>query len=230
MNRNYRTGMVGLLVFASALAGCHEKSVRPGVNDAYKDAEVDVWTGRFERESREIFAHRDKIVQAIAAKPGMDVADVGAGTGLFTMLLAERVGPSGTVRAVDITPEFLAHIDRRAREAGLTNVETVRCAEDSVSLPRNSVDLVFSCDTYHHLEFPLSTMRSIREALRPGGELIIIEFDRVEGESRDWIMGHVRAGREIVRKEIISAGFEWIEDTPTPYLKENYFARFRRTD
>ncbi len=210
------------------LAGRRQVSVNPGINDSYKNANVQKWIGRFERQDREIYRHRQEILATVGVSGGEVVADVGAGTGFMTAMFARQVGPKGKVFAVDITPEFIEHIRTLAAEQGLPNIETVLCREDSVELPPESVDLVFLCDTYHHLEYPRSTMRSIHAALKPGGDLIVIDFDRIEGVSRDWIIGHVRAAREAVKAEIVDAGFELIEDVPVPFFKENYFLRFRK--
>jgi ubiquinone/menaquinone biosynthesis C-methylase UbiE len=206
-----------------------EASVRPGVNDPYRaDASPAKWAARFEVEGREIFDDRDMIVANVGIKNGMAVADVGAGTGLFTQPFAEAVGPTGKVYAVDIQESFVKHIRERARKAGIENVETVLCNEKSVELPRASVDLVFVCDTYHHFEYPASTLASIRSALRPGGELVVIDFERIEGKSRPWILEHVRAGKDVVTREITGAGFALTEEKS--FLAENYFLRFRRID
>ena len=103
-------------VHSSAFA--QEESVKPGINDAFKNPSVDEFIGRFEIESREVFAHREAIVKACGIKPGMTMADVGAGTGLFTRLFAAAVGEKGRVYAVDIAPKFVAHIEESARKAG----------------------------------------------------------------------------------------------------------------
>jgi predicted methyltransferase len=88
------------------------------------------------------------------------------------------------------------------------------------------VDLAFTSDTYHHLEYPRSTLASIHRALRPGGELVVVDYRREPGKSPAWILGHVRAGQEEVAKEIEAAGFKRVE-TPE-FLKENYLMRFRK--
>lgn len=206
-----------------------EKSVRPGINDEYEKTKVDTWVERFESESREIYQHRREIVEAVGPRPGMDIADIGAGTGFFTELFAERVGPRGRVYAVDITPEFIQRIESRAKEKDLQSITAVLCREDSVNLPVASIDLVFLSDTYHHFEYPKSSLRSIHSALRPRGELVVIDFKRIAGVSRQWVLDHVRAGQEVVAKEITAAGFDRLPGaSEKPYLKENYFLRFRK--
>jgi ubiquinone/menaquinone biosynthesis C-methylase UbiE len=209
-------------------AGEPETNVRPGANAEYlrDDLEVNEWVTRFERAGRDIYDHRHELVAATGARPGSAVADVGAGTGLFTLLFAEKVGPTGRVYAVDLAPRFLAHIRSRAAAQGLTNVTTVRGGERSLGLPRGSVDVAFLCDVYHHFEYPRAMLRSIDEALRPDGTLVVIDFKRVRGESPDWVFKHVRAGQDVFTREIEAAGFE--KTGELPLLHENYVLRFRK--
>ncbi len=201
-----------------------ESSANPGINDSFLDPEINVeeWIARFEVESREVFAARDKVLSALSLAEGNDVADIGAGTGLYTALFAQAVGPEGTVYAVDIAAPFLEHINQRTTEAGLENVTCVLGTDRAVRLPADSVDLVFICDTYHHFEFPQATLRSIRHALRPGGRLVLIDFERIEGVSRDWVIGHVRDGKHGFRGEIEAAGFTFVEEVAIEEFVENY--------
>jgi ubiquinone/menaquinone biosynthesis C-methylase UbiE len=210
-----------------------KESVKPGINDPFQQPDLDVskWVERFEGEGREIYAERERIVEAVGLKPEAVIADVGAGTGLFTGLFARAIGPAGKVYAVDIAPDFLEHIAERVKTEGIENVATVLCKEDSVELAPDSIDIVFICDTYHHFEYPKSTMASIHTALRTGGKLVIIDFERDEDTSSAWILKHVRAGRAKVIEEISAAGFEIVSDAPTvAALKQNYFLTFRKRD
>ncbi len=205
-----------------------EESVRPGINEKFLDPElkVDDWLQRFEVESREVFHARKAVLEACQVEPGMRVADIGAGTGLYTRLFAEAVGTEGWVYAVEINGNFLKHIQARARQEGQRNITTVLCPEDSVGLPPESIDLAFLCDVYHHFEYPKSSMESLVRALRPGGRVIVIDFIRIEGKSSDWVMGHVRAGEEVFRKEIEDAGLRFDAKLDVPGLEENYCLRF----
>jgi predicted methyltransferase len=212
------------LLAVGALAPAQERSVRPGINDKFKDPDVATFVKTFEGESREIYAQRRKIVDACKLKPGTVVADVGAGTGLFTRLFAREVGPRGKVYAVDIAPKFLDHIRKTCKKQGITTVETVLCTQKSVNLPANSVDLVFICDTYHHFEYPFRTMESVHKALRPGGRVVLVDFHRIPGKSTKWVLGHVRAGQEVFVKEIVSCGFKKVGEEK--FLKENYLVVF----
>jgi FkbM family methyltransferase len=210
------------------LAAAQEKSVRPGINKPFENPDVPEYIGKFETESREIYVQRKDILSACDLKLAMDVADIGAGTGLFTRLFAKQVGPKGKVYAVDIAPRFVEHIKKTCKDAGIKNVVDVVCTADSARLPAKSVDVAFICDTYHHFEFPFRTMASIHEALRPGGRVIVIDFHRIEGKSREWVLNHVRAGQEVVIKEIESSGFKKVAEKKL--LKENYFVVFEKVD
>lgn len=207
-------------------AAAQDKSVRPGINKPFENPNLKDYLEKFEGESREIAVHVREIVAACKLKPGMAVADVGAGTGLFTRKFAAEVGEKGKVFAVDIAPTFLRHIEKTCADSKLKNVVTVLCDQFSTRLPRNSVDRVFICDTYHHFEFPQRTMQSIHDALRPGGQVILIDFHRIEGKSTEFIMGHVRAGQEVFVREITTAGFKVVGEEKI--LKENYFIRFEK--
>ena len=229
------------LLLTLALAGCRgaaqeprvpaaEESVKPGINDSFLADELDVdrFVKRFEGESREVFAHRRDIVAAIAPPAGSDVADIGAGTGPFLAPFSEAVGPTGTVVAVDIAPDFVEHLTRRAADEGLTNVTASLCSEDSVDLPPASLDLAFICDVYHHFEYPRSTMGSLHRALRAGGEVVIVDFERIPGVSRAWTLEHVRAGKDEVIAELDDFGFDLVEELDVEGLEENWVARFRK--
>ena len=220
-------GLILSFIALSTFVAGQEKSVNPGINKSFENPAVPEFIERFERDGRDAFDHRDQVVAALELKPGMNVADVGAGTGLFTRLFAPRVGPAGRVYAVDISEKFVAHIEQSAAQAKLSNVVGVVCTADDVRLPPASVDLVFICDTYHHFEFPQATLRSIHKALKPEGRLVLIDFHRIEGQSSDWVLGHVRAGQEVFTQEIVAAGFQQVDERQD-ILKESYFVTFKR--
>ena len=227
----HRLTLVLAILFAAScwgLALAKEASAVPGINAPFANPSYESWLGVFEVEGREVYDRRQDIVAALKLKPGMAVADIGAGTGLFTRLFAPVVGPSGRVYAVDIAREFVAAIQRTAREQGLVNVVGIVNTPSEVGLPPASVDLAFLCDTYHHLEFPLSMLDSIRAALKPGGQLVVVDYTRIPGVSSPWVMDHVRAGKETVILEIETAGFRLVEDKPL--LNQNFFLRFEKID
>lgn len=202
----------------------------PDINKDFLDPNMDVqrWIERFELESREIFAGRDSILKATGVKPGQRIADIGAGTGLFTKLFAEATGPTGWVYAVDISPNFIQHIRGQLDKSEILFVSPILSSQKSITLPPDSVDLAFICDTYHHFEFVPETMQSIHAALRTGGTLVVIDFERLPGKSRQWVIDHVRGDKSQFREEIEAAGFEFVEEVKIPEFVENYFLKFKK--
>ena len=220
-------GLFSILVAAS-ISLAEEQSIRPGINSYYENPDWQQWVNMFERPGREVYDKRHAIVDASGVRQGMVVADIGAGTGLFTRLFAERVGPQGRVYAVDISRPFIENIVRTSQQRGFLNVEGVVNGHKDVSLPPDSIDLAFLVDTYHHFEYPVSMLSSIHRSLRPGARLIVIDFRRDPQHSSSWVMGHVRAGRDAVIDEISRAGFRLIDDKAL--LRTNYYLVFSRLD
>ena len=216
--------------FAETPENTEPVGARPEINENFlsEDLDVEHYVEIFEGESREVSAHKENVVRALGLSAGMTVADIGAGTGLFLPSFDRGVGAKGRVYAVEISPKFLEYLRERADREGLSRVEVVEGLENSVELPPASVDLAFVCDTYHHFEHPQSTLKSLYRSIRPGGALVILDFERIPGETEDWILEHVRAGKEVFRKEIESAGFEFEREVDVEGLVENYVLRFRR--
>lgn len=201
------------------------------INDNFRDENlnVDQYVENFEGESREVFSLRHKIADYMDLKPGMAIADIGAGTGFYSRLFAERVGDTGKVYAVDISQRFLEYIASTAEATGTSQITTVLGEDRSPNLAPGSVDAVFICDTYHHFEYPFDMLGEIHEALRPGGHLFVIDFKRIPGVTPEWMLNHVRAGQEEFQSEIESSGFEFIEEASVG-LQENYMLRFQKPE
>lgn len=224
--------LASALSFSCALLTFGQKeSVNPGINDSYlkKNLVVKEWLERFEAEGREVFQNREAIVSRLDLKPGMVVADIGAGTGAHLPYLSKAVSNRGKVYAVDIVPKFLEHIDYQAQKNKWENVETVLCSERSVKLPDDSIDLAFICNVYHHFEYPQGSLSSLHDALRTGGQLVLIDFKRIPGVSSDWILGHMRAGQEVFEEEITNAGFKKTKEVDD-LLSDNYFVIFEKIE
>lgn len=234
MNRRILTALGCLSVAATSACVRYQNGdsgvVPKDINDRFlaEDLEPEDWVNRFEVEAREIFARRKEIVAAVKLAPGDRIADVGAGTGLFVALFAEAVGLKGQVFAIDISPRLIDHMNKRVADEGLTNVDVILSKEKSVELADGSVDAVFVCDTYHHFEHYEAMLGSIFSSLRPGGQLIVIDFERIPGVSRSWTLGHIRAGKERFTSEIERSDFRLIEEVEISGLQENYFLRFER--
>lgn len=208
-----------------------EESVKPGINKPFLEAtddDIATFVGMFEGESREISTARKGIIAALDIQPGMAVGDIGAGTGLFEPQLQKAVGADGIVYAVDLSQAMLEHLRKRVDEENWDQVQVMACSETDCGLAENSVDLVFICDTYHHFEYPQTTLGTLKSAIRSGGTLAIVDFERIPGTSREWILNHVRAGKAVTRQEIEEAGFEFLREVKVEGLEENYLILFRR--
>ena len=204
-----------------------------GINDSFLDPNMNVedFIKRFEVESREVFACREQILNAIQLKPGMAVADIGSGTGLYLRPLSRSVGEPGKVYAVDISAKFVKHLRDRAKEEKLGNVETVLCSDRDVNLKPDSIDRAFICDVYHHFEYPESSLKSVYRAMRAGGKLVLVDFHRepaVSPERKQWLRGHIRAPLETFKQEIVEAGFQFEEQVSIDGFSENYLLRFSK--
>ena len=136
------------------------------------------WQGAawLEREEREREERTDLLVAALQLKPGMVVADIGAGTGYLARRMAPAVTPGGKVIAVDVQPEMVALLRGTVRKTGLIQIQPLLGAEDDVRLPASSVDLAIMVDVYHELAFPYEVLGSIVRALKPGGRLVFVEY------------------------------------------------------
>jgi len=154
----------------------------------------------------------------------MVVADVGAGTGYMTIRLARRVGPTGKVYANDLQRPMLQIIQDKARAGQLSNVEVVQGAEDDAHLPENTIDLALLVDVYHELRRPQEMLRSIRRSLKPGGQLVLVEY-RKEDASIPIAPTHRMSVAE-ARAEVEAEGFAF--DRLVPGLPRQHIIRFRR--
>ena len=201
---------------------------RQGPNDAYLDPRVsaETWDWLFRAEDRELYDRRELVLSLAAVKPGMDVADVGAGTGLFSMMLSDAVGSQGRVYAEEVIDRFSRYIAERAAREGRANVMSVVGTERSVGLPPGSIDLAFLCDVYHHFAFPAPMLASIRAALRDDGQVFLVDFRREPGRSPAWVFEHVRASEQGVLREFDAAGFVALSRDDS--LRDSYVWRFRR--
>jgi predicted methyltransferase len=218
--------VVVMTMLAASVAFADEQNVNPDINKRLADPDYEVWAQRFERSGREVFDQREAIVRAANIRAGMDIADIGAGTGLFTRLFAPAVGPEGSVYAVDIAKNFIDEVINQAKDAGMNNVIGIVNSQKDTGLKAGSIDLAFVCDTYHHFEYPRTMLRSIHHALRQGGSLIVIDFRKIKGISSNWVMTHTRANKEAVIREIESEGFALTEDRD--FMRANFYLRFTR--
>jgi len=219
---------IRIWLFSAACALAQQPTITPTAKALNKsfDADASQWTERFEHEGRAIYDKRVEIIDAMNLKPGMNVADIGAGSGLMSRLMAQRVGPNGTVYAVDIAKNMIDHIAEVAEKEHIPNLKPVLGDPKSPKLAPNSVDVICIIDSYHHFEYPTEMLAEINKALRPDGMLMLIDFKRIDGVSRDYILKMVRAGEGTFTDEFLNAGFELV-DKRDDMFPENYMLRFK---
>ena len=156
----------------------------------------------FENADRAQKLQVERVMDLLGIKRGAAVADIGAGSGWFTVRSARRVGMEGVVYAVEINPDYIRHIKDRARREKLPNVRTVLGKPDNPSLDRNSVDAVLLLKTYHEVAQPIALLRQVRQAMRPGAKLGIIDRN---GDGSDHGLN-----AEVVIKEAAQAGLKMV--------------------
>ena len=193
--------------------------------DHHDFSDVSRFAAIFDDPERDTWQQPAEVVRLLAIEPGMVVADLGAGTGYFLPHLATAVGPSGRVLALDVEPNMVAHMRERAQEAELPNVEPRVVAPDDPSLEPRSTDRVLIVDTWHHIAARETYAGRLREALRPGGFVLVVDFTR---ESPHGPPPAMRLDAETVSAELRRAGLEVeiLEET-LPY---QYAVRARRPD
>jgi len=160
------------------------------------------WLERPERESEEA---PSRAVEALELAPGMVVADIGAGSGYYTVRMARKVGPTGKVFATDIQVGMLSLLMRRVNSEGINNVVPVQGAVDDPRLAPASIDLALMVDVYHELAAPQAFVRKLRDALKPGGRLVLIEFRKED--PRVPIQEAHKMSVEQVRQELDADGY-----------------------
>ncbi len=164
------------------------------------------WLDRPEREQEE----RPLLtIDALKVSPGQVAADIGAGTGVFTFLLSERVGEKGRVLAVDIQPEMLDILGQRIKERGVSNVEMILGEEKDPKLPAGSLDLVIMVDVYHEFAYPWEMIQSICRGLKPGGKVAFVEY-RAEDPSVPIKRLHKMSEKQ-VKLEMVPQPLHWVE-------------------
>ena len=154
--------------------------------------------------NRDEWQQPEKVLAALKIQPGATVADLGSGGGYFTFRLAEAVGPTGKVYAVDIDRDMVELIAERATKEGRSNVQVILARPEDPSLPEAGVDLIFTSNTYHHIEDRIAYFANLRKYLRRNGRVAIIEFDR-----RGWLEGLLRhyTPSEFIKREMEQAGY-----------------------
>ncbi len=174
------------------------------------------WLVRPERESEE---NPDLAVSLLGLKPGMIVADIGAGVGYYSVRFAAKVGPAGKVFATDLQPEMLRLMRKRLERDNITNIEPVLGSETESKLPDQSVDMVVLVDVYHEFSEPRKMLASIRQALKPDGRLVLLEFRKEDPKVP--IREEHKMSVAVVKQELAADGFtldKLVTDLPWQHI------------
>jgi len=174
------------------------------------------WLDRPEREDEE---RPGAVIDALELQGGEIVADLGAGSGFFTFRIAPKVGKTGKVLAVDIQDDMLEAIRQRAAALRATNVEEVKGSETDPNLPVNGTDTVLMVDVYHELSYPFEVMTKVREALKPGGRVVFVEYRKED--PRVSIKEVHKMSVEQLQKEMSAVGlvyFRTVETLPLQHI------------
>ncbi len=220
MNKlRFRPAVISAVVILFVLAV--ERPVRSMVTPQSRTIAVEAWE-KIINERQPI----DKVLQAMGAKPGLCIGEVGAGTGRVTVWMADAVGPSGTIYANDIDSAALKSLQTRCEKEKLTNVRTIIGTIDDPKFPAGALDVAFMTNTYHHLDKPIELVRNIRPALKPDGRLVIVERDkdRCPSDQRD----EATSKADFI-KQMDQAGFEVIQVDPSMRVDTIYVARIKAT-
>ena len=154
----------------------------------------------FESPGRDERLQINRVMDLLGIEPGKNVADIGAGSGWFTVRAARRVAGSGTVYAVDINPQAIEYIGERAKKEQLQNIKTILNTPDNPQLPRASVDAVLLLKTYHEVAHPVVLLKNLRSSLRPGAKIGVIDRNG-NGEDHG-------VNKDVVIHEASEAGYE----------------------
>ncbi|MFQ5450507.1 MAG: class I SAM-dependent methyltransferase [Nitrospinaceae bacterium] len=147
--------------------------------------------------NRDKWQQPDRVIQTLRIPPGAQIADLGAGGGYLTFRLAKATGPDGRVYAVDVDPAMTDFVQKSAREQGVQNVQTILAEPQDPKLPQRGIDLIFICNTYHHLKDRVAYLARLMKSLRPGGRIAILDFKQ----------GRNSTPAKTIRAEMIQAGF-----------------------
>jgi arsenite methyltransferase len=174
------------------------------------------YIGALEDPQRDAYQKPHEVVHALSLKPGEVIADIGAGSGYFTFHLARHVGEKGRVYAVDVSSDMILHINRRIRDTRANNVVSVLADPDDPLLPERSVNRFFICNVWHHVENQTKYLSLMKKMLKPGGEVVMIDFQKTETPVGPPLK--MRIAREDLIKQMENSGFRLSkEHTFLPY-------------
>lgn len=217
MRRSILLAALCAILAGPALAENQHQHRRPNDIKQYLD--------HLDRAERDQYQKPAEVMEALKLTPGMAVADLGSGSGYFTWRFVEAVTETGMVYAVDVEPEMLAYVqDRLVHMHRAYTAEFILARPDNPKLPLESVDLLFACNTIHHLDDRSIYFRNVRSSLKPGARIAIIDFYPDERSGDVGFPKHHLVPRDVVIREMTEAGYRLAREHP--FLPKQYFLEF----
>jgi len=186
------------------------------------------WVTTLEGPQRVASQKIDEVLSKLALKPGMVVADIGAGSGLFSRPLSKAVAPTGKVYAVDIQQDLLDYINKRDQEENIRNIQTVLGEFNDPKLPARDVDLAFINDVLHHIQNRAAYLKALGTYLKPSGRIAIIEMDKNDPNTPHRKQPELLVGREEIQQWMSDAGFKLVAEHPGLFPGTKWFLIFGR--
>src|SRR5271165_6485630 len=189
---------------------------------------ADEWVTTLEGPQRIATLKIDEVLGKLSLKSGMVVADIGAGTGVFSRPLAKAVAPGGKVYAVDIQQDLLDYINKRDKDENIRNVQTVLGEFDDPKLPARDVDLAFINDVLHHIQHRDAYLKALGTYMKPTGRIAIIEMDKNDPNTPHKNQPELLVAREEILKWMSDAGFKLVQEHPDLFPGTKWFLVFGR--
>jgi predicted methyltransferase len=203
-----------------ALAGA--QAAAPPAEMHHRHGDARAYVASLDDPARDAYQKPDEVMKALALRPGETVADIGAGSGYFTLRFARAVGPTGRVYAVDVSPDMIRHLNRRVRDEKVANVVSVLSDSGDPLLPDASVDRFVVVNTWHHVDERPSYLALMKRMLKPGGQVVHVDFHK-----RDLPVGpppEMKIARGDLVREMEAAGFRLAAEHS--FLPYQYFLVF----
>jgi ubiquinone/menaquinone biosynthesis C-methylase UbiE len=209
-----------LFAFQTTVCSSQQKNSTPAAQQRFDD--IEFWVKLFEDPERDRWQKPKEVVDAMNLKKGDVVADIGAGTGYFARHIAVAVGPNGRAVGLDIEPSMVKYMEEDARKMNLGNYTAKVVRTDDPELEDRSVDVVFLCNTYHHIENRVEYFRNVSKGLKPDGRVVVVDFykDSDIGPPKDH-----KLAKEVVIEEMKKAGYTLVKTHG--FLPYQYFLEFK---
>jgi arsenite methyltransferase len=222
IKKSYLLCLAMFILISWLSASCHGQQTHKGPSHRFDD--IAVWVKVFEDPERDAWQKPDEVIRTMKLKSGDVIADIGAGTGYFTRRFAVAVGPEGKALGLDIEQSMIGYMNKDAKRLNLNNYVARRVKSDDPELAPASVDVVFLCDTYHHIEDRVNYFKRVAAGLKPGGRLVIVDFYKKElpyGPPP----AH-KLAKDVVIDELRRAGYSLKQDLR--FLPYQYYLEFVR--